>query len=39
MTRKQLKDFRAFMTAQGIQTKRAKAGMAYLMKQEMLKKV
>ena len=34
MTRKQQRDFCAFMTAQGIQTKRAMAGMAYLVKQK-----
>ena len=39
MTQRQLKDFRAYMTAQSIQTKRAKAGMAYLVKRKTPKKV
>ena len=39
MTQKQVKDFRAYMIAQGIQTKRAKAGMAYLVKKKTPQKV
>lgn len=39
MTRKQLHEFSAFMNTQGVQTKRAKAGMVYLVKQKLPKKV